>query len=641
MLGEDALTIQPALGRYQLLELVGRGGMSTVYKGQDLQTNKLVAIKILHPAMMADENWVTRFRRETQVVMRLEHPHILPIIDYGEDKGAIYLVMPYMPAGSLADRLKNGALTPKEGARLVAQISSALGYIHQNGIVHRDVKPANILFDEQGNAYLVDFGLVQIPDATISLTGSAIIGTPAYMSPEQARGKRLNERSDQYSMGIILFRLVTGQLPFDAETPVGILVKQASEPLPSLSSIKPNLSKPIENVILKATAKDPANRFESMEAFNRAFQAALAHAIDPKNNPAPKIEPPKSNNATLIIPESRQAYEQKGGKQNPKKWLYIGGAVLLLLLFACPASLMGLANLLDHTPTPISALSTENYTSWELTALAATIQVMETQLAARSGDDLSAQEIKTQVFQTLVVPTSTLQQAVQVDISEMTASPEPGTVVVDSNPTTTPPATPTTGQGSTSTNPTSSSSQASPTSAPAKTAANSPTPTLFSNPTNTPFNSVESPATQTPTQTAPPPTPTYTPTATKPPTATPPPPTKTPTRTPTSDPCTGISVSGYSTVARNVIWQVENDNPSAVTITKLVIDWPASNGTLEKVRAGNKTIWDAGSDTSPTRIDVTQTVAANDAITLTFSFKEKAADSGYDLDVYFEEGCRK
>jgi serine/threonine protein kinase len=634
MLGDDAHTIQPALGRYQLLELIGRGGMSTVYKGQDLQTGGLVAIKILHPAMMSNESWVSRFRREVQVVMHLKHPNILPIIDYGEDQGAIYLVMPYMPNGSLADRLKVGALTPKEGAKLFAQISSALNFIHQNGIVHRDVKPGNILFDENGNAYLGDFGLVHIPDASISLTGSAIIGTPAYMSPEQARGKKLDASSDQYAMGIILFRLITGQLPFDAETPVGILVKHASEPLPSLTSLKPNLSKPIENVILKATAKDPTDRFESMEAFNEAFQAALAHAIDPKHNTPPNIRAPQSNKATLIIPKSRQAFEKKGRDGIPTKWLYVGGVVLLLLVFICPASVMGLANLLDRTPTPQSSLSTENYTAAELTALAATIQVMETQLAARVGDDMSAQEIKTQVFEMLVLPTSTLQPAEATLLANELILMETNAIPTLTNPT---------GQNPTASNPTVSGNQATATTAASNPTSSAPTNTPFSNPTSTPFSNTAATSTKTATFTTVPPTLTSTPTATNPPpTRTPTPtPTKTPPPTPTEDVCALIDVNDFATVVRNVSWKVDNNSASDMTITRLVLAWPSGNGSLEKVRAGNKTIWDAGSDTSPTSIDVSQVVDANASVVLTFSFKNKVASTGYDLDVNFAGGCRK
>ncbi|MEK6587779.1 MAG: serine/threonine-protein kinase, partial [Chloroflexota bacterium] len=214
-----------SLGKYQLLEQVGQGGMASVFKAIDPATNSYWAMKVLNPMMAQDPQFGKRFEREAEVVMRLQHPHIVPVVDYGQANGYAYLVMPLLQVGSLADRLRDGPLTPLEGGRVVRELAGALEFAHSQGVVHRDVKPSNVLMDDQGNALLSDFGLARIHDASVSLTGSALLGTPAYMSPEQARGEKVGPASDQYSMGVILYQLCTGHLPFEAETPMAVMLK--------------------------------------------------------------------------------------------------------------------------------------------------------------------------------------------------------------------------------------------------------------------------------------------------------------------------------------------------------------------------------------------------------------------------------
>src|SRR3990170_7930923 len=252
------------IGNYQLTARIGQGGMAVVYQGRHLVSGETVAVKVLSSQAADEASFARRFRREARVLMELKHPHIVPVTDFGEVDGIAYLVMPYLRVGSLAQRLAQKPLTAVEGGRVFGEIASGLSYAHEKGVVHRDVKPSNVLLTEEGRALLSDFGLAQIHDASVSLTGSMMLGTPAYVSPEMVRGEPGDARADQYALGVILFELTTGRLPFDAETPMAILVKQANEPLPRPREIRPNIPEAVERVILRATAKNPQDRFGSV-----------------------------------------------------------------------------------------------------------------------------------------------------------------------------------------------------------------------------------------------------------------------------------------------------------------------------------------------------------------------------------------
>ncbi|MFV1859024.1 MAG: serine/threonine-protein kinase, partial [Anaerolineales bacterium] len=390
------------LGKYRLIEQIGQGGMASVFKAADAETGWEVAVKVMSPVMAQDSQFTKRFQREAEVVMRLKHPHIVPIVDFGQDAGYAYLVMPLLEVGSLADKLRLGPLTPSEGGMLVDQLGSALEFAHEQGVIHRDVKPSNVLLDEKGNALLADFGLARIHDASVSLTGSALLGTPAYMSPEQARGEKVSAASDQYSLGVILFQLCTGELPFQAETPMAVMLKQINEPIPLARLRSPNVPEAIERVILKATAKNPAERFGSMGEMNAAFQAALAHAQDPFNNPAPNIEvPPSSIAASIVVHEPESPKKKKGSRL---RRVAAAAAVLLLLALACPVAASGLMEMLDGAANPAegSGLSPEDMSGPQLTALAGTIEALSTQLAGSGGDETqSPEQIRTAVMATL------------------------------------------------------------------------------------------------------------------------------------------------------------------------------------------------------------------------------------------------
>ena len=206
--------IGQTLGSYQILEQVGKGGMATVYKAYHAAMDRYAAVKVLPPHFMHDDTFLERFEREARTIARLEHPHILPVYDYGKtDDGTTYIVMRYIEAGTLADLLSAEDPDLNEAIRLFKQIADALAYAHEQGVVHRDMKPSNILVDGRRQTFLTDFGLARIVEGDSSLTGSMILGTPTYMAPEQCEGQPADERSDIYALGIILYEMLTSRPP--------------------------------------------------------------------------------------------------------------------------------------------------------------------------------------------------------------------------------------------------------------------------------------------------------------------------------------------------------------------------------------------------------------------------------------------
>jgi len=262
------------ISQYTIIEEIGRGGMATVYKARQASMNRTVAIKVLPRHFMHDPDFLERFQREVDVIASLEHPHILPIYDYGETDGIPFIAMRFLGGGSMADMIRRGRPKITDLEKPFAQLAQALDYAHQQGIIHRDLKPGNIMLDENDNAYLSDFGIARVMGS--ELTGSAIIGTPAYMSPEQANGINIDARSDIYAMGIVLFEMISGREPYKAETPMAVLLKHMSEPLPSIREVRSDVSEEIEEVINTATEKNPDDRYASAGEMAQAFSEALA-----------------------------------------------------------------------------------------------------------------------------------------------------------------------------------------------------------------------------------------------------------------------------------------------------------------------------------------------------------------------------
>jgi hypothetical protein len=248
--------------------------MATVYRADDPDEDRDLAIKVLRREYLNDLGSRARFEREAETVATLEHPAIVPLYEFGQSEGALYIVMPYMPNHSLADRLARGPLAVEEAAPIVARVAAALDYAHDRDVIHRDLKPSNILFDAQGRAYLADFGIALQPRA--SGRGTVVVsGTPAYMSPEQARQDRdIDGRSDLYSLGITLFEALTGQLPFEGDSPVTILLKHQHDRPTSVLVARPDLPPTLEPFFAQALAKEPAERYQTGADLAEAFYLA-------------------------------------------------------------------------------------------------------------------------------------------------------------------------------------------------------------------------------------------------------------------------------------------------------------------------------------------------------------------------------
>jgi branched-chain amino acid transport system substrate-binding protein len=355
------------IGQYRVIEQIGLGGMATVYKAYQANMDRYVALKALPRHFMHDPTFLGRFEREARTIARLEHPHILPVHDYGHHEGVPYLVMRYVEGGALSDLLRQHpeGLPLAEAARLIGQIASALDYAHQQGVIHRDIKPSNMLLDRTGNVLLTDFGIAKIAEATVQFTGQGTVGTPAYMSPEQAMGKELTPATDVYSLGVVLFEMLTGRVPYQAETPIAVINAHIYNPLPLPRSLRPDMPEMVERVLLKALAKVPEARYqtagEMAAALSEAVHAAPVGppevseetepiAVGPTIVEEPALTPPVVTVPAPEAPSLPKAAPAKPARAGLPIWaigaLAVGGLLVIGLalggVFARPAA----------TPTP-------------------------------------------------------------------------------------------------------------------------------------------------------------------------------------------------------------------------------------------------------------------------------------------------
>jgi len=357
------------VGPYRIIEQLGQGGMATVYKAYHAGLDRYVALKVLHSDLNDDPNFAARFQREARLVAKLEHAHIVPVHDFAEHNKYPYLVMKFIEGETLKARLGRGPLAAEEINRVVDSVGSSLAYAHQNGILHRDIKPSNVLIATDGNLYLADFGLARIAQAGEStLSTDAVLGTPQYISPEQATGKKeLDEGTDIYSFGVMLYEMVVGQVPFSADTPLAIIYDHIHSPLPLPRLVNPAVPESVERVLLKALAKERVDRYatvsELVEAFKVAWQAAgvpmQGTAVKLPKHPAPAveqeaegIEPPVEKVAAKRTGEAAVVQKPKA-KRSPWSLISILGGTLLLIccLFVIVASLSGMLNQLLFAPT--------------------------------------------------------------------------------------------------------------------------------------------------------------------------------------------------------------------------------------------------------------------------------------------------
>jgi len=290
------------IGRYEVVREVGRGGMATVYLARDPAFGREVALKVLPRQFTHDPQFRVRFEREARIIAQLEHAYIVPIYDFGQEGDQPYIVMRYMAGGTLAQRLNGQPVSLAQVLPIIGRVADALDTAHKRGVVHRDLKPGNIIFDGEQHAFLTDFGIAKIlaEDSGVTNTGM-MIGTPEYMSPEQAMGqKQVDGRSDVYALGVILYQMLNGRHPYQADTPVGVMFKHVSEPVPILDTARIGLHPACNMVLARALAKKPEDRFATAIDLVKALQLASSGAVS--NAAPPAAAPPSPAKVTAPPP---------------------------------------------------------------------------------------------------------------------------------------------------------------------------------------------------------------------------------------------------------------------------------------------------------------------------------------------------
>lgn len=298
--------IGKTLGKYQIVQHLGHGGMAEVYLGEQVHLNRQVAIKILHPFLAEEKGFVNRFQREARIVATLRHPNIVQVydFDFNEEFGVYYMVMEYIKGPTLRERLERADVSQAEGVRIATAIADALEYAHRRQMVHRDIKPANILFTEDHQPVLTDFGIARMLSLTGLTASGAMVGTPAYMAPEIGIGQPGTALSDIYSLGVVLYQMVTGQLPFDAEVPMALVMKHINDPVPPPSQLGAELPPGLEAVILKMLAKQPEQRYANAGEVATALRKVMGwetpasttstSTTGVRATPRPKSTPPRN-----------------------------------------------------------------------------------------------------------------------------------------------------------------------------------------------------------------------------------------------------------------------------------------------------------------------------------------------------------
>jgi eukaryotic-like serine/threonine-protein kinase len=328
-------------GRYEVEEVVGHGGMSSVYKARDALLERHVALKILHEQYSNDEDFVERFKREARSVAQLQHPNIVTVIDRGEEDGRQYIVFEYIDGENLKERVvRNGRLDVREALEIAVEVARGLAFAHEQGLVHRDVKPQNILLNGDGRAKVTDFGIARTVDVDGMTQTGTVLGTSNYIAPEQASGQRVDVQSDVYALGAVLYELLAGDVPFPGESFVVVAMKHMHEPAPSLLDVRRNVPLRVAAAVDRALEKDPAQRFPTMDAFAAELEACLA-----------ELARGDDGDATMVIRSAASA-APKPRRRKVSRWPIVIGVLALVATAAIVIGLLAIPGTNDGGPPP-------------------------------------------------------------------------------------------------------------------------------------------------------------------------------------------------------------------------------------------------------------------------------------------------
>lgn len=350
--GRDVNQVTTLQGRYRLGREIAAGGMGVVYTATDERLERPVAVKRPHESLVDDESFLRRFTREAHAVAALSHPNIAAVFDYGEEGGSPFIVMELLRGQDLAMILSGeGALDQQRALGIGAQVCAALAHAHAAGVVHRDVKPANVFVEESDRVKVTDFGIARATgDMTITGTG-AVFGTASYISPEQAAGGNATAQSDLYSLGIVLYEMLTGRLPFDADSPIAMAMSHVHDEISAPSESKPGIRAEVDEVVARATAKVPGNRYSTATEMLEALQGCMQPSSETPKRPAGVAAAPSLRTTTPLRPGATTPLDRRPGLpvSVPSNWrVWLAGAAvivaLLLLLLLGPSS--------DPDPSP-------------------------------------------------------------------------------------------------------------------------------------------------------------------------------------------------------------------------------------------------------------------------------------------------
>ena len=319
---EENLAPGDILGGFKIEKELGRGGMGVVFKAHELSLNRKVALKVLGQKLTFDEEFITRFKREAQIVAAMNHPNIVKILSFGEEQGLYYFAMEYIKGKDLGQILQEKKVLPMEEALfIIGQVAGALDEAHRRGVVHRDLKPSNIMLDRMGRVKVTDFGVAFAEESTVKLTKTGLfLGTPEYASPEQAQGQPLDVRSDIYALGAVLYRMLSGKPPITGDSPLAVVAKISSEPVTPIKKVNPDVPKPVRKLIEKMMAKDSDLRFQTPDD----LISAIDHCRSVLKKSAPFSKPGFKDKTQLHQASQKSWYRSK---------LLIGGAGGALAIF--------------------------------------------------------------------------------------------------------------------------------------------------------------------------------------------------------------------------------------------------------------------------------------------------------------------